>query len=332
MLLLLPRLVLVLLAVQGTFGGPPTTAQEHLAVFWDFQEPSPPYANTAPGQASGDHGCDLTPYHYTNDTNDGRSPQLPPAPGANGMINRTSDGPGIFGNYSAHLHGDPNGTGAMLSVPRATCPGAYISGPNATLSMVLWFKHTATDPVFEGHGRSDSFGHGAGVWNEDEDNRQYVIYPRNSRAYPYAHKARPVGPFLDVEVSAIGGNTPRRQHSITFALGNTTIPDEEWLCLGMTYDGRTIGAYVNGLLDVRPPTHVSTTGTEETWENPYDMSEAYPGAPGGVFSGTGTFSVGGKAGPVTRGQREGLPGLYHGVALYSVALTMNEMIHVCQGH
>tara|TARA_B110000208_G_C11717885_1_gene411762 strand:- start:128 stop:907 length:780 start_codon:yes stop_codon:yes gene_type:complete len=257
-----------------------------------------------------------------------------PAPGANGMIDRTSDGPGIFGNYSAHLHGDPNGTGAMLSVPRASCPGAYISGPNATLSMVLWFKHTATDPVFfkqHAHGRSDSFGHGAGVWNEDFDNRQYVIYPRNSRAYPFAHEARAIGPFLDVEVSAIGGNTPGHGHSITFALGNTTIPDEEWLCLGLTYDGRTIGAYVNGLLDVRAPTRVSTTGTEETWENPYDMSEAYPGAPGGVFSGNGTFSVGGKAGPLTHGQREGLPGLYHGVALYNVALTMDEMIHVCQG-
>ena len=45
----------------------------------------------------------------------------------------------------------------------ADCPHAYISGPNATLSTVVWFTHSDADETFAG---IDNSGHAAGVWNE----------------------------------------------------------------------------------------------------------------------------------------------------------------------
>ena len=159
-----------------------------------------------------------------------------------------------------------------------------------------------------------------------------MIFPKNGRIFPHLKPQPDVGAYLDVEVSAIGGNTPGDKHSITFALGNTTLPEDEWLCMGVTYDSKTIGAYVNGVLDVRKRTHHFQAGVEEVWENPYDMAETYKGAPGGVYSGNGTFAVGGKAGTIVKNQRHGLPGLYHGLALYNVALTMDEMTDVCKGN
>ena len=91
-----------------------------------------------------------------------------------------------------------------------------------------------------------------------------------------------VGAFLDVEVSAIGGNTPGQPHSITFALGNTTLRDDEWMCMAVTYDSQTISAYLNGALDSRQRTKRRQAGADEIWENPYHLSAAYPAAPRGV--------------------------------------------------
>ena len=301
-----PASVICSAVVVATVSAPPT-AQQHLVAFWDFQEPAPPYANKAPATAGSGNGCDLRPFHFTDDTNPKHLDGAAPEPGAAGMIDRAHDSPGVFGEFSAHLHGNTSGDGAMLMVERESCPHAYISGPNATLSLVVWYKHPADDAMNKRNG-VDNFGHAAGVWNEDSADRQYVIYPRNGRIHPYdtpcesiAECMPEVGAFLDVEVSSIGGNTPGQPHSITFALGNTTLRGDEWQCMAVTYDSQNIGAWLNGVLDVRSRSNRRQAGADEIWENPYPMSAAYPGAPGGVYRSNGTFSVGAKAGALSVG-------------------------------
>jgi hypothetical protein len=152
-----------------------------------------------------------------------------------GRIARVAGGP--FSGYSAELDGSQ-----YLKIPYAETRDLDISGPGAQVSMFavvrivdLEVSRTIAGMWSEGKGRGD-----------DSGSRQYGLL-MNMPAYGGPRKLVP-------HISSEGGVTRRADGSALpwcadYAVSAQEVPEEKWVTLGFTYDGKWLSAYINGVLD-----------------------------------------------------------------------------------
>lgn len=152
-----------------------------------------------------------------------------------GPIARVESGP--FSGYSAELRG-----GQFFKIPYAETGDLNISGPNAAVSMYAVVRLLDLDV-------SRTI---AGMWSEglgsedDSGTRQYAMLI-NMPAYGGPRKLVP-------HVSSEGGVTRREDGTpfpwcVDYAVTAQEVPEERWVTLGFTYDGKWLSAYIDGKLD-----------------------------------------------------------------------------------
>ncbi len=152
-----------------------------------------------------------------------------------GRIPRVAGGP--FSGYSVELNGSQ-----YLKIPYAETRDLNISGPHAQVSMFavvrlldLDVSRTIAGMWSEGKGRGD-----------DSGTRQYGLL-MNMPTYGGPRKLVP-------HISSEGGVTRRADGSAfpwcaDYAVSAQEVPEERWVTLGFTYDGKWLSAYINGVLD-----------------------------------------------------------------------------------
>ena len=212
-----------------------------------------------------------------------------------GPIHRVSGGP--FG-FAASLNQQK-----YFSIPRNQVTGTAldISGPGAQVSVVAWIKRGRKSA------NANQLEFLGGLWNED-GLRQYGMFLNDNNSGK-----------LTGHISDVGVGTAPSEFNRTRAKGATSIPFDEWITVGMTYDAEFIRVYYNGELDASS-------------ENPLKH-------PGGSFTGPGGIFDGGDAGSdFTFGAvnaKGGLPdfvirnyfeGEVGGLAVFDRALTSDEMM------
>ncbi|MDF2936921.1 MAG: hypothetical protein K0Q90_2294 [Paenibacillaceae bacterium] len=247
-------------------------AHPSLAALWDFQE-----AAGQPRVAQGPH-----PYVLEEMA---------------GEIARAEDG--VLGPYSAEF-----ALGQWLRASRPEAPALNIGGPEARLTVAAWVKRHRK-PLMTRNGNPDGARFKecefiAGIWNETGEKRQYGMFLNlgiwDSREQLGGH------------VSAIGGPTPGHRFCMDASIGQTPLPEDEWLFLAITYDGLYARSYVNGRLDSRPE------------RNPYYY-------PGGLYDG-GPDGADFTVGAVDRLHSIGnfFVGRIGGLAVFDRALTQEELL------
>jgi hypothetical protein len=203
----------------------------------------------------------------------------------NGLIECVDDG--VFGSHAARFV-----EGKWMEISRKDCPLLDIHGPKAQVSVVAWIKR----------GRHDGPRHCeavAGIWNETRKQRQYCLFLNlgiwNSADQVCGH------------ISSIGGPTPGFKYCMDAAIGAAAVPYGRWQCVGFSYDGALVRAYLNGQLD------------ERSDRNPYRYA-------GGLFDG-GPDGADFTVGAVNRSGAMGnwYTGLIGGLAIYRRALSEDEM-------
>lgn len=287
--------------------------EEGLVSFWDFQETSGPFtAKLGSGKYT------LEEAAWDNDTRTWSS---------GNTVARVRDVPpgAPFGPQSASLTQEQ-----MLNIreTQKRAPLLNIHGDNATLSVVAWVKPGEME-------HKAGFGHVVGIWSEPIDARTYVLFAPGSSRGGWNH--------LDAEVSRTGLTMqPACRWSTSYALGEANVTTQAWHMLAMTFDGKSIRAFVNGTLDYRPPHRLHPVGDvcSETWQNPAPVStwsnRTEPGTwgPGGDPKGNITdFTIGGQREtpcpdgvPCAGGLAHGWYGLLGGLAVYDRALSSEELL------
>lgn len=163
------------------------------------------------------------------------TPNPHPLQEVGGPIPRVEGGP--FSGYSAEFDGSQ-----YLKIPYEHTKDLNISGPHAQVSMFavvrivdLSSSRTIAGMWSEGKGRGD-----------DSGTRQYGLL-MNMPAYGGPRKLVP-------HISSEGGVTRRADGTAfpwcaDYAVSAQEVPEEQWVTLGFTYDGKWICAYINGVLD-----------------------------------------------------------------------------------
>jgi hypothetical protein len=231
---------------------------------------------------------------------------------------------GAFSGYSAQFDGQH-----YFRIPHAEMGGLNISGKEAQVSMFAVVKVSQGKTI-------------AGIWSEgkgsgdDSGTRQYSML-MDMPTYGGPMKLTP-------HISSEGGVTYRADGSkfpwcADYAAGRTTLPKDQWMTLGFTYDGKLIKAYFNGVLDAQDFEPV-----KHKRNDPYFTHEGPDGGPRGInpyYHGRGIFAydpakhaqtkiepsdftVGSRL--VNGGKlREALVGQMAGLAVFNRALTDAEM-------
>lgn len=239
-----------------------------------------------------------------------------------GPINRIEGG--AFSGYSAQFDGQH-----YFRIPYAELGGLNISGKGAQVSMFAVVRVRSGKTI-------------AGIWSEgkgagdDSGTRQYAML-MDMPTYGGPNKLTP-------HISSEGGVTYRADGSkfpwcADYAAGKTSLPRDEWMTLGFTYDGQFIRAYFNGALDAQ-----DFDAEKQKRTDPYFTTEGPDGGPRGMnpfYHGRGIFAydptkhaqtkiapsdftvgsrlvMGGKL-------REALVGDMAGLAVFSRALSDEEM-------
>lgn len=190
-----------------------------------------------------------------------------------GPVARVPGGP--FSGYSAELDGK-----RYFEIPYAETADLNICGPEAQVSMFavvrlvdLSVSKTIAGMWSEGLGKGD-----------DSGTRQYALL-LNMPTYGGPRKLTP-------HISAEGGVTRRADGTplpwcADYAVSAREVPEEQWVTLGFTYDGRWIAAYIDGELDASeldPERHRRT--------DRYFLTEGPGGGPRGLnpyYHGRGIF-------------------------------------------
>jgi len=202
-----------------------------------------------------------------------------------------------FGKFAADLKFPQR-----FELPRAEMGPLNIHGKTAQVSVVAWIRRRK---AWE-HGKPKHANEAiAGVWREQDHKRQYCLFlniKTNMVMLPKQSDEKVSG-----HVSGTGGASSGQPWCYEVALGATPVPWDEWICVGMTYDGRAIRSYFNGVFDAA-----------EGW-NPYQQSEGiFDGGPEGA-----DFVVGHS--DVKRQANNQFVGVLGGVAVFDRALTGEEM-------
>lgn len=152
-----------------------------------------------------------------------------------GPVARITGGP--FSGYAAELNGKQ-----FLKIPYSETRDLNISGAEASVSMFavvrlvdLRVSRTVAGMWSEGKGHGD-----------DSGTRQYAML-LNMPTYGGPRRLVP-------HISSEGGVTRRADGSAfpwcgDYAVSEHEVPEETWVTLGFTYDGKWLSAYINGVLD-----------------------------------------------------------------------------------
>jgi hypothetical protein len=273
---------------QGEQYGP--EAINDLICFWDFQENNEGIVNlTSRG-----------PYAYTLIE-------------MNGPIKKTADG--IFGPSSLEIE-----RGQWLRILREDCPALNIHGKQE-VSIVAWVKRRA----------DVHWQYIAGMWDEGAEKfrgqvsgtgegspaRQYALFTCGHMQTDYATLTRTEAEHqVHGYVSDVGGATPDRPFSFSYATGKSKLGYDEWNMIAFTYDHESLRLYFNGKLD------------ENGNYNPFywDKPIFNPGENGG------DFTVAQRAVPSwphypegEPGNKVGFGGILGGLAVYNRALDPSEI-------
>jgi len=196
------------------------------------------------------------------------------------------DDPDAYGGKALELR-----EGQWLSIPRRDCPGLDIHGRDGHLTLIAWLRRgTTAVPHCEFI---------AGQWNETHLGRQYGLFLNIS---VWGGHDRVFG-----HLSNLGGPTPGYKYCMDGPMGATPVEPGRWVVAGMSYDGQSGAAWLDGRVDAVPGL------------NPYSL-------PGGLHDGgpTGSdFTVGavhrsGEMGNFFRGRLAAL-------AVYARSLSPAEM-------
>lgn len=273
-----------------------------LVAFWDFAEEA--------GQPRSSSG----------------TPQKHPLTEIGGPIPRVAGGP--FSGYAAEFDGKH-----YFSIPYAETGDLNISGRDAQVSM---FAVVRIVNLKQSRTIAGMWSEGKGA-NDDTGTRQYALL-MNMPTYGGPNKLVP-------HISAEGGITRRADGTAfpwcaDYAVTAHEVPTEVWCTLGFTYDGTTICAYLNGVLDelkLDPAAHKRTDryftregpGGGDRGMNPYfhgrgifryDAAKHATTKPGGGsdFTVGARYAVGKMLGEATIGR-------FGGLAVFKRALTKEEM-------
>ena len=185
--------------------------------------------------------------------------------------------------------------GQWLSIPRRECPGLDIHGKDGHLTLLAW--------IHRGRTQSRHCEFIAGQWNETNRGRQYGLF-LNIGVWGVADR-------VFGHLSNAGGPTPGYKYCMDGCMGATEVPLDQWVVVGMTYDGQAGCAWYNGMPDLCPGV------------NPYPMAGGlHDSGPQGS-----DFTVGG----VDRSGEMGnfFCGGIAALAFYNRSLTLAEMIAIC---
>ncbi|MGK7397786.1 MAG: LamG-like jellyroll fold domain-containing protein [Candidatus Cyclobacteriaceae bacterium M3_2C_046] len=197
---------------------------DDLVTFWDFQE-------------NQDGETDLTskgPFAYTLTE-------------MNGPIAQAKEG--IFGPSGLEIE-----RGQWLRIKREDCPALANIHGEQEVSIVAWIKRKADvhwqyiagvwkEGAKEYKGQAKGSGEGA-------PGRQYALFTCGHKQVDYTTLTR-----TDAEhqvhgyVSDVGGATPERPFSFSYATGKSKLDFDEWNMIAFTYDHEAIRVYFNGELD-----------------------------------------------------------------------------------
>lgn len=217
----------------------------------------------------------------------------------NGPIKKSTEG--VFGNQSLDIE-----RGQWLRILREDCPALNIHG-RQHVTVVAWIKRRA----------DVHWQYIAGVWSELDSARQYALFTSGHKQTDYTTLTRtdanhqPHG-----YVSDVGGATPERPFSFSYATGSTTLDTSQWYMIAYTYNQQSIRVYTDGELD------------ENGNYNPFYWDKPiFDGANRGA-----DFTVAQRAVPSWPDFPEGVPGnkvgfggLLGGLAVYNRALSAEEI-------
>ncbi len=199
---------------------------------------------------------------------------------------------GVFGQRILSIR-----PGQWLEVPRDELGALDIYGPDAAVTVVVWFRRD--DPEY--------WQALAGVWDESRDLRQYCLFAHaRLRTLSDSLERVACADQLHAHVSDVGGPTPDKAFCYTYATGATPAPVGEWCCAALSYDGREVTLWRDGRID-------ALAGS-----NPFP-------APGGLFDGGSdgaVFAIG--ANSVRGAMGNFFGGLIAGVAVYRRVLSAEE--------
>lgn len=198
---------------------------------------------------------------------------------------------GVFGEHALELK-----RGQYLGIDRADCPALDIQGPDAAVTVVAWLqRHRKREVQCEAV---------AGMWNESRKKRQYGLF--------LDLRIHQSGDNVAGHVSATGVPTPGYPWCMDAAIGASYLTYFDWHCVGFSYDGRLVRAYLDGRVDAR------------VGFNPF----AYTG---GLFEG-GADGADFTVGAVDRGGEMGnwFVGRLGGLAVFDRALADGEIADLCR--
>lgn len=243
-----------------------------------------------------------------------------------GPIQRVEGGP--FSGYSAELNGKQ-----YFRIPYAETGDLNISGPDAEVSMFVAVRVT---DLKQSRTIAGMWSEGRGA-NDDTGTRQYALL-MNMPTYGGPNQLTP-------HVSSEGGVTRRADGSAfpwcaDYAATRREVPTDTWCTLGFTYDGKSIRAHINGILDER-----ALDPVRDHRDDPYFTREGPDGKDRGMnpyFHGRGIFrydperhtqSKPGGGSDFTVGARyavgsllrEATKGRFGGLAVFRRALSAEEM-------
>lgn len=186
--------------------------------------------------------------------------------------------------------------GQWLNVARKLCPFLNFYGSDRPFTVVAWLRR-------EKKSRNEC-EFIAGMWNESQCGRQYGLF-LNIGVWQQHDQ-------VCGHLSNTGGPTPGYQYCIDGPVGATPVSLDMWSVVGMSYDGYSGYAWLNGSLDFRPGL------------NPYPMA-------GGLFNG-GENGSDFTLGAVDRSGVIGnfFTGKIAGIAVYHRALTPAEIFTLSQ--
>jgi Concanavalin A-like lectin/glucanases superfamily len=219
----------------------------------------------------------------------------------NGQLPRVNEGP--LSGYSSLF-----GNKAFLSLPNAETGKLNIHGQNQGLTVIAWVK-------WEGEG-----GFVGGMWNEYQDGgkRQYGLFVSLPH---YNGKNQVCG-----HISKTGKPTPPFPYSIDYSASKQQVPVNEWVCIGMSYDGKHIKSYLNGIFEKREPELINHTKGFEGYPDGLTHSKNPYFFPDGMGNNGSDFTVG--AVLLKAGMGNFFKGLIGGLAVFDRALTNDEMKEV----
>jgi hypothetical protein len=149
-----------------------------------------------------------------------------------GKIQKIHEGP--IGDSSADISDS-----TWFYIPRNSLGALNIFGKDGHVTVIAWIRK-------ESHKSWQAI---AGVWDESRLKRQYYMFLNAHSKTHYDEMVRyPASGLLHGHISATGGKSPGQVAWISYSSSGDSVPENEWTCIAITYDGKEIKSYINGKL------------------------------------------------------------------------------------